>query len=499
MQTNCVIKNAQRPSAEVVVIPVWEGKKKGEIACEESEFGDLIRFPLESGDFHGKEGETLLLYPSKGKEKRALLLGLGKQEECTSEVLRRAYGSAVKSLHSKNLKTANILLPSIPSTKEIGHKAVFEGVLLADYSFDQLKAESLKEKAQKGLSKVCFCGILTKEKDLIKRTETIISAVNLVRDLVNRNADDKHAGTLAKIAKELEKRSNKVKTTILDKKHLEELEMGLLLAVGRGAMRDPALVVIEYKGNPHSKDTTAIIGKGITFDTGGLNLKPTGGIETMKCDMAGAAATLGVIQAAAGLGLKTNLICVMAIAENAIGPTSYKPGDVYRSYSGKTVEISNTDAEGRLVLADALSYIQEKYKPSRLIDMATLTGGIVIALGEIATGLFSNDNALAKELEKAADRTDERLWRMPLYPEYKALLKSPIADIKNSGGKMASSCSAAVFLQQFIKDVPWAHLDIAGTAYLSDLKPYPYHSTPATGVCVRLLIDFLEHFDGKKS
>lgn len=490
MQTSCVVKSAQRRSAEVIVIPVWEGKKRGEIATDETEYRALLNLPLDSGDFHGKQGETQLLYVAKGKEKRALLLGLGKQSECTSESLRCAYASAVKMMHGKKLASANILLPSLSS--DVHCKAIFEGVLLADYSFDQLKGESLKENAR-SLNKVCFCGVPLKEKEVLKRTEIVISSVNFVRDLVNRNADDKHVGTLSKIAKDFEKQSDKIKTTILEKKQLEQLEMGLLLAVGRGAMRDPALVVIEYKGNPHSKDTTAIIGKGITFDTGGLNLKPTGGIETMKCDMAGAAATLGVMQAAINLGLKINLLGVLSIAENAIGPGSYKPGDVFRSYSGKTVEISNTDAEGRLVLADALSYIQEKYKPSRLIDMATLTGGIVIALGELATGLFSNDNDLAHALEKSAGRTDERLWRMPLYPEYKMLLKSSIADLKNSGGRSASSCSAAVFLQQFIKDTPWAHLDIAGTAYLSDLKPYPYHQTPATGVGVRLLIDFLVH------
>lgn len=496
MQISCVAKSAQRRSAEVVIVPVWEGKKKGEIACEESAFRDFMRFPLHSGDFLGKEGETLLLYTSRSKEKRALLLGLGKRRECTSEMLRRSYASAEKALRNKKLKSANILLPSpIDTPTDVVLRAILEGIMLAHYSFDALKGETIKEQGHAHLNKICLCGVSGQEKGIIKKTEILVSAINFARDLVNRNADDKHVGTLTKLAKELEKISDKIETTILDKKHLEQLEMGLLLAVGRGAVQGPALVIVEYKGNPHSKDVTAIVGKGITFDTGGLNLKPTGSMETMKSDMSGVAATLGILQAAAHLDLKANILGVLAIAENAIGPASYKPGDVYRSYSGKTVEIANTDAEGRLVLADALSYIQEKYKPSRLIDMATLTGGIVVALGEAATGLFSNDNALAKALEKAAERTDERVWRMPLFPEYKMLLKSTIADLKNSGGRWASPCSAAAFLQQFIKGVPWAHLDIAGTAYLSDLKPYPYHTTPATGVGVRLLIDFLEHFE----
>ncbi len=213
-------------------------------------------------------------------------------------------------------------------------------------------------------------------------------------------------------------------------------------------------------------------------------------METMKCDMAGAASVLGTMRAAATLKLKVNLVGVIASTENAIGPNSYKPGDVYTSMSGKTVEISNTDAEGRLVLADALTYVQQTFSPTRMIDLATLTGGIVIALGEEATGLFSNNDKLAEALIESGEKTFERLWRFPLYPEYKEQLKSTIADIKNSGGRKASSITAAMFLEQFVKNVPWAHLDIAGTAYLSELKPY--HPTYATGVGVRLLIEFLE-------
>ena len=481
MHVESAVKCDERASADVVVLPFWEGKKRGELACKEATFSEAIDFPLSCGDFQGKEGETLFLYLPKGKEKRALLLGLGKQSEVTPESLRRSYAKSVKALRAKKLKNANFLL----ATQE--YQAIFEGVLLASYSFDMWKTEP-----DEGIETIRFCGVPTACKELLYKTKITTDAVNFVRDLVNRNADDTHVGTLEKIAKELQKSSDKIKTSVLDKKQLEELGMGLHLAVGRGAAQGPALVIVHYKGGGRSEDTTAIIGKGITFDTGGLNLKMTGSIETMKCDMAGAAATLGVIKAAAELKLKRNLIGVLAIAENAIGPLSYKPGDVYRSYSGKTVEISNTDAEGRLVLADALSYIQDKYKPSRLIDLATLTGGIVVALGEMATGFFSNDDALAHALQAAADRTGERLWRMPLYPEYRELLHSSIADLKNSGGRMASAGSAAMFLKQFVKEVPWAHLDIAGTAYLSDIKMHPYHPTLATGVCVRLLIDYLE-------
>lgn len=486
MRVESNVKCDERASADVVVIPLWEGKKKGELACKNGKEGEAIEFALSCGDFQGKEGETLLLYLPKGREKRALLLGLGKQDECNAESLRRSYAKSVKALRAKKLKSANFLL--IAHADQWAYQAIFEGVLLACYAFDQWKTEP-----DEAVETVRFCGLALAHKELLHKTKVTTEAVNFVRDLVNHNADDKHTGVLEKIAKELEKSSDKIKTSVLDKKQLEELGMGLHLAVGRGATQGPALVIVHYKGGGRADDMTAIIGKGITFDTGGLNLKMTGSIETMKCDMAGAAATLGVVKAAAELKLKRNVMGVLAIAENAMGPMSYKPGDVYRSYSGKSVEISNTDAEGRLVLADALSYIQDKYKPSRMIDLATLTGGIVVALGEMATGLFSNNDALAHALEAAGGRTGERLWRMPLYPEYKELLRSSIADLKNSGGRMASAPSAAMFLKQFVKEgMPWAHLDIAGTAYLSDLKLHPYHPTLATGVCVRLLIDYLE-------
>ena len=478
-----------RKSADVIVVPVWHDAKKPIVP---KEFDSLAKFPLQEGDFCGKEGETLLLYADKGKEKRVLLLGLGAKKTCTSDALRRSYAGAVKALRAKRIESVNFLLPETDvMERSTLCVSVFEGVLLANYAFDQLKNHSLKEEKRTLLTEIHFCDLDKTDIALLKKTEKIIASVNFARDLVNGNADDVNVDALKKAAKGLEKNCTHVKTTILEKKALEKEKMGLMLAVGRAAACDPALIILEYKGNPHSKETIAIVGKGITYDTGGLNIKTGTGMETMKCDMAGAAVALGIIQAVSELKLKVNLVSVLAVAENAIGPMSYKPGDVYRSRSGKTVEISNTDAEGRLVLADAISYTEETYAPTQMIDFATLTGGVVIALGEEATGLFSNNDALAKALEASGERTHERLWRLPLYPEYKEYLKSTIADIKNSGPRKASSGSGATFIQEFVTSVPWAHLDIAGTAYLSELKAY--HPTPATGVGIRLLVDFLEH------
>lgn len=495
MQISSVASSKDRKEADVVVVPVWNDKKKPIFACSVKEFDSLAKFPFEEGDFQGKEGETLLLYRDTGKEKRVLLLGLGSKKPCLPDTLRKSYASAIKAALAKKMQSANFFLPENELMgRDMLCKAVFEGILMTSYTFDRYKGLSYKEEKTPSLEKVVFCGLDKTDAALLKKTETVIESVNFVRDLVNGNADDINVEALKKFAMDFDGKYSQVKTTILDKKALEKEKMTLMLAVGKAATTDPALIVLEYKGDPQSKEKIAIVGKGITYDTGGLNIK-TSGMETMKADMAGAAVALGIIRAVAELKLKVNLVSVLAIAENAIGPGSYKPGDVYSSRSGKTVEISNTDAEGRLVLADAISYTEEKYAPTQMIDFATLTGGVVVALGEEATGLFSNNEALAHALEKSGERTHERMWRLPLYPEYKDYLKSSIADIKNSGPRKASSPSGAIFIEQFVKSVPWAHLDIAGTAYLSELKPY--HTTPATGVGIRLLVDFIEHRNEK--
>lgn len=472
-----------RPASDIVVVPVWAQMKQPKIAVGDDAFDELVAFPFKKGDFLGEPKELLLLYG----ESRVLLVGLGKEEECTLETVRSAYGAAVKRIGVTQAKSANFLMPS---TKGLGQsellKAVLEGVMLAGYSFEQFK----KQEGASRLEKVCFCG--ASDTALLKRVETLIDAVHLTRDLVNGNADEVNVDRLKKVAKEM---GPSVKVQILEKAALEKEKMGLMLAVGRAAAKDPALILLEYKGNPRSKETIAVVGKGITFDTGGLNIKVSGsGMESMKCDMAGAAVVLGVIKAAAALKLKVNLIGALAVAENAIGPLSYKPGDVFRSRSGKTVEITNTDAEGRLVLADAIAYLEEKFAPTTLVDFATLTGGVVVALGEESAGLFSTDDALATALIDAGNRTYERVWRLPLYPEYKEDLKSKIADIKNSGSRKASAGQGATFIKEFVTTKRWAHLDIAGTAYLSETRTY--HPTLATGMGVRLFIDFLEHLHG---
>jgi len=477
---------AGRKKTDLLILPFWQKDQKAFPACRMHEFAVLFRSPVNMQDFHGKEGESLLIYSSSKRESRVLLLGLGKKDECHEEVIRRAYGAAVKVACKNNVKSLNAALPEIDFATAI---AATEGMLLANYTFDQLKSDLLKEAPLKLIQSIGLIGIETTTLNGCKRVVRIIQGVNLARDLVNGNPDDVTPQMLGKTAQELEKEFSTIKTTVFDKKRIEKEQMGLLLAVNRGSHLDPTFILLEYRGDPTSSTFTAVVGKGITYDTGGLDLKPPANMLTMKDDMAGAAAVLGTIKAAAALRLKVNILGAIASTENAIGPNAYKPGNVYKSYAGKTVEIGDTDGEGRLVLADAIAYIQKNYQLDRIIDLATLTGSIVVALGEECSGLFSNNDELAVQLTEAGQKTYERVWRMPIIAEYKEGLISSIADIKNVGDRKGGSITAALFIQQFIKKVAWAHLDIAGTAFLS--SPKYYHTTHATGVGVRLLIEFL--------
>jgi len=376
-------------------------------------------------------------------------------------------------------------------------RGVVEGVLLTNYRFTELKHDQLKFSKPSLVQKLTLIGASKADLAKVKDCLAVSEAVNIARNLVNGNADDITPQYLADFAKDIAKELPKMTCHVLEKKELVKEKMGLLLAVGRGSSIDPALITLAYKGNAKSKEHIVIVGKGVTYDTGGLHLKPFGAMESMKCDMAGGAVALATAYASAVLGLKINVTAVVPATENSIDANSFKPGDVYSSYSGKTVEIGNTDAEGRLILADAISYSLKHLKPSCLIDIATLTGAIDIALGAEACGLFANNNQLAEALSAAGNDSFERVWQLPLHEEYRDLLKSDVADIRNIGGRSAGCITSAIFLQEFVgrgpKALPWAHLDIASTAYLSE--PRRYHPKSGTGFGVRLLISFLKAFE----
>jgi len=495
MNLSAVSSLKMRKNAELLVIPFWKGKKRSaEMANDPNSFKELLASPLATGDFHGNEGELLIHYVSGQSEPRIALLGLGLEEGITSEKLRKAYAQVTKLCLSKEIVDINLLLPQCKlMAKEDLVRAVVDGLLLVNYTFHTLKQATRKANdASSTLNKIVLIGAGAPELEIAKKCAILCESVNMVRDLVNGNADDVTPQHLIAVALGLAKTTKQIKTTVFDKKRLEKEKMGLLLAVNRGSHRDPALIIVEYRGNSKSSDHTILVGKGITFDTGGLNLKAGTGMNDMKSDMGGAATVLGVIHAAAELGLKVNVTGVIAATENSIDAKSYKPGDVYTGYAGKSVEISDTDAEGRLVLADAIAYSAAKLKPSRIIDIATLTGAIEVALGNDISGLFSNNDALADSLIRLGYETGEKVWRMPLHEDYRDSLKSDFADMKSTGGRPGSAIKAALFLQDFVGQVPWVHLDIAGTAFIGEARRYfPKH---ATGVGVRLLVALLESF-----
>ena len=464
----------ERKAADLLVIPLCVGEKRPYPA-------------ITLGDFKGKTGELVFVYPDKSKqpEKRVALLGLGEKEGLNTEKLRVAFGTLTKEASRRKYKSLNIEIPELAGI-ELDDKlrGIVEGLLIANYEYTALKSTPFHP-----VQKVGFIGL---SKNLAKNIfeklsfyKILFEGVNLARDLVNGNPDDVTPEFLAKTAKELGS------AKILDKKALIKERMGLLLAVSQGSHHDPYLICLEYKGHPKSKDKTVLIGKGVCYDTGGLNLK-LASMEDMKSDMGGAAAVLGAFLVAKKLKLKINLSVVVPTVENVVGPRSFKPGSVYKSRAGKTVEIGNTDAEGRLILADAISWAKDYLKPSRIIDMATLTGAMRIAIGPDGMGLFSNSDSLADSLIAAGAVTYERAFRFPLIEEYREMLKSDIADINNvSSERQAGSITAALFLKEFVGDLPWAHLDIAPCAF--SRKGRRYHANYATGVGVRLLIEYLRH------
>lgn len=493
MKVSCILKPSQRSLSEALVLPYSQTAKGTAKACFEGKsFLKWGEPAVKLKDFKGAIGEVFVLYPKTTKEQRVILLGLGELQNLSVECLRRAYAKLVEFCHSQSIKKISFLAPEISkmSSEEL-LQGVLEGVCLTNYVFESLKGKGSKKTTL--IQKATLLGIDPKRKKEVQKWQDLSEGVCLARDLVNGNADEVNSKKLGEVAQKLSKDFAKIKTTILDKKRLEKEKLKLMLAVNRSAKVDPSLIIMQYQGNPKEKKSTAIVGKGITYDTGGLQLKPRGGsLIHMKCDMSGAAAVLGILYAAAKLDLPLNIVGVIPACENAIGPDSYKPGDVYESYLGKTVEIISTDAEGRLALADAIAYTQDHFQTDHLIDLATLTGGVIAALGNKMTGMMTNHPKMTEKMLVASEKSGEKVWELPLYDEYKSCLKSQVADIKNSTRSPGypSAIVAGLFLQEFVKSTSWAHLDIAGTAYLD--QPKHYNKTKATGVGVRLVIAFLE-------
>lgn len=488
----------QKMNSELIVVNLFEGvvEPGGATAAVDKALDGQISRLIADGDFKGKAQETALLYTNGATPaKRVLVVGLGKEEKFGLEAIRLAAATAAKRVRDLRVKSFSTIVHgggrggiSLADATQ----AVVEGTELALYEFKELKTEP--EDDPKKVNDMTFVVF-----DESKRPEVeaavevgrkIVAGVHLARDLVNRPANYATPTVLAQHAQEMADEFG-MACQVLDEAEMAELGMGSLLSVAQGTDEPAKFIVLEHKGHDaghYGLDTVALVGKGITFDSGGISLKKGEGMESMKGDMAGGAAVLGAMRAVAALDLPLHVVGLVPATENLPSGKAYKPGDVVRAMNGKTIEVISTDAEGRMILADALVYAS-RYQPQAVVDLATLTGAIVIALGHHAIGLFSNDDDLVARLEAAGQTSFERVWRMPLFEEYGEQLKSHVADVKHVGGRPAGSITAAFFLSKFVGDFAWAHLDIAGKAWTDEDKPY----TPkwATGVGVRLLTQFL--------
>lgn len=480
---------------DAVVIPLLAERKltaSGRTLAEHAASGSAVASYLRKFDLMGDFGEMGMLYEVPGMlSPRLVFLGVGEERKLTLHKLRVLGSKLARTINRSGARDIDVFLPELNvrgCTLPQKVRALAEGIWLGLYRFDRYKKE--KEEPRRPLRSVTL--MIPSRRDLDAAESAIQTAradclgVYFARDLANEPANVCTPEWLAAQAETL--RRENLQVTIMDKAAIEEAGFAGLLAVNQGAKNEPRFIVLEYRGGKENETPIALVGKGLTFDSGGISLKPAKQMDEMKFDMCGAAAVLGVFRAVAESRLPVNLLGVIPATENLPDAAAYKPGDIITTYAGITVEVLNTDAEGRIVLADALAYAAER-KPAIIVDLATLTGACVIALGHEASGLMGNDERLLRELEEAGEASHDRAWRLPMYEEYQELIKSDIADIKNVGGPAAGTITAACFLSRFVKDIPWAHLDIAGSAW--EMKDKDLHPKGATGAGVRLLCEFL--------
>jgi leucyl aminopeptidase len=485
-----------RLDADVLILPVLESEGKPALDATVTDVdralgGHLHRAAAADG-FKGR-ADQLFQFHTQGRlpAARVVLVGMGPRERCTPEHLRQAAGRAVRaSLRGKGVQ----VVLQVPATADDAAtlRAATEGALLGAYRFDRYRTNGAEERGTLGSLKVALPpGVRRTEalEDALQLGVQVANAANHARDLVNEPAASLTPERLAEEARRVGRESS-LKVRVDGPEELARLRMGMFLAVGQGSSNPPRLIELSYvpKGKAASAPALALVGKAITFDSGGLSLKPADGMVEMKTDMAGAAALLGVMEVVAALKPPFPVTAYLAAAENMPSGTAYRPGDVLTSRLGKTVEVTNTDAEGRLVLGDVLSYAAER-RPSALIDVATLTGACVVALGQHVVGLWSTSDALSDEVVQASRRAGEALWRMPLVELQKESLRSEIADMKNTGERPGAAIAAALFLREFVGAVPWVHLDIAGPSL--SMKERGYFVKGATGVMVRTLVELV--------
>ena len=485
--------NPEKQRTACLVIGIYETRRLTPAAKTIDEAsGKYVSSILRRGDLDGKQGQALLLHNVPGLlADRVLLVGCGRERDITNSQYRNIISHSIRQLVDTGVQEAVSYLTELNVKNHDCYWKIRQAVEMSEaslYRFQHYKTKNRNERRQ--VRKLVLAVPTRKEllvgKRAVAHGVALAQGVKLTRDLANHPANVCTPSYLADQARHLAKTFKNIKAHILEKEEMEKLGMNTLLAVARGSAEPAKLITLQYQGAEKDDRPVVLVGKGVTFDTGGISLKPPPTMDEMKYDMCGAATVLGVMHAAAALKLPLNITGVIPATENMPGGKATKPGDIIKSMSGQTVEILNTDAEGRLILCDALTYA-ERFKPDVIIDIATLTGACVVALGNHASGLLSNYNPLARDLLQAGETSGDRAWQLPLWDEYNKQLASPFADMANIGGKEAGTITAACFLSRFTEKQHWAHLDIAGTAWISGKQK------GATGRPVPLLVQYLLH------
>jgi len=456
---------------DAYVMPKFEGEVKVYDGLTDEE-KEVLEGVIAKGEFTGKHGTSIscqLIH--KGKLANIIYIGLGKREKLKPYAVIESFYKALKGLDGE------ILI----GTHGVEVSQIVEAVHYSKYDFDKYKTDKKDKKV------TSFDIFVEEDTDAICEGTVLAESVILTRDLVNEPANVIFPESLAHEVEVLGERCG-FEVEIFEEEKIENLKMEAFLSVARAAEKRPRFIVMRYMGNPNSKEINGLVGKGLTYDTGGLSLKPSMGMVNMKTDMGGAATVIGTMSALARMKANVNVVAVVAACENSIGGNAYRPGDIIGSMGGKTIEVDNTDAEGRLTLIDAVHYIINYESVKEVIDVATLTGAVLVALGTSTTGVLSNNDEMYKNLEEASKIAGERVWRLPNFPEYKELYKSKVADLKNTGGKYAGSITAGMFIEEFVGETPWMHLDIAGTSAAD--SPYGYYTHGGTGQVVRTLYNY---------
>lgn len=488
----------EKTKGDLLIVALTSGRKSLPSGFESLLGGEKgpVNALLQSGDWKAEANDTAVVYGSNGSWTRVLLLGLGAASEFTRERMRAAVASAARRARDLNVAEAGLCLPfglaglSLAEEVELAAEAAFLGT----YQYLGFRTQELEKVKTLGkLRLFADGGTSAPLQTALDRGRTRAESTNFVRDLGNTPANHLTPTMLAGKAREIAQQHG-LKCTVLDRAASEKAGLGSFLSVAQGSAEEPQFVILEYDCGRKDAPRIGLIGKGITFDSGGISIKPAAKMEEMKFDMCGAGAVLGTMRALRPLGIGVNVVAAIPATENMPGGRATKPGDVFKSYSGKTIEVQNTDAEGRLVLADALTYVARNYQPTVMIDLATLTGAVLIALGHYGAAVLANNDDLAERIRLASEKSGDRSWRLPLWEEYPEHLKSDCADLKNiaDGGAGGGTIAGGAFLAQFVDNVPWAHIDIAGTAWWE--KDRPHLPKGPSGYGVRLLLDLLEGY-----